>query len=119
MGSILFCDKLKAFHLEDVLEEDGSTRQKVSDSPFVDDLPCQISFDTDDKATPKAREHIPQERPLKIFILMATIPKNQMFKRGDRIKAIRGDGVGVYEGIIGEPRIYTRGIAHVELSFEG
>lgn len=115
---ILFNDKITGWHMANVLDEDGSVRQRVAETPFVENLACQISFESNDNATPKGRERIPQERNLKVFVLRQSIPGGAAFKRGDRIRAER-DGVGVYEGIIGELRIYTRGIAHVELSFEG
>ena len=119
---ILFQDRITAWHKEKFTNEDGSTQERRADAPFLESIPCQISYAGDDKGTPKGNARIPQERPLKVFVWFDGIPRGQSFRRGDYVEFERTDGAGVavthHEGIIGEPRVYTRGIAHVELSME-
>ena len=119
---ILFNDIITAYHKETVTNEDGSTQERCADTPFIDKIPCQISYGGNDKGEPKGRDRLPQKRELKIFVWFDGIPRGEMFRRGDRVIFERLDEYGEpathHEGIIGEPRVYTRGIAHVELSLE-
>lgn len=120
---ILFQDRITGWHKEKVTnEEDGTTQEQRAGAPFVESISCQISYSGNDKGAPKGRERLAQERELKIFVLLDEIPSGEMFKRGDYIEAGRTDKSGnlltSHKGIIGEPRIYTRGIAHVEISLE-
>lgn len=119
---ILFNDRITAYHKEKFTNNDGSTQERRCEQPFINNIDCQISYDSNDKGTPKGRARLPQERPLKVFVWFDGIPRGEMFKRGDYIIFERlneyGDPVTHHEGVIGEPRVYTRGIAHVELSLE-
>lgn len=119
---ILFNDRITAYHKEKFECEDGSTQERRAQAPFLDNIACQISYQNDDSAKPKGRDRIPQGRPMKVFVWFEGIPKGQAFKRGDYIIFERHDeddnAVTHHEGTIGEPRVYTRGIAHVELSLE-
>ncbi len=119
---ILFNDRITAFHKEKVTNTDGSTTERKATAPFIQALPCQVSYGSDDKGSPKGRDRLPQSRDVKIFVWFQGIPKGQMFKRGDYIIFERLDEDGNtathHEGVIGEPKVYPRGIAHVELSLE-
>lgn len=120
---ILFQDRITAWHKEQVTsEEDGTTQEKRATAPFVNSISCQISYSGNDKGAPKGRERLPQEREIKIFVSLDEIQDGEMFKRGDYIEARRtdksGNTVTSHKGTIGEPRIYTRGIAHAEISLE-
>lgn len=119
---IIFRDRLTAYHKVQETQEDGSTQEKRADAPFVHELPCQISHEDNDKGAPKGRDRLPQARNMKIFVWLDRLPKGEMFKRGDYILFDRLDDEGNiithHEGTIGEPRVYTRGIAHAELSLE-
>lgn len=120
---ILFRDKITGWHKEKCTnEEDGTTQEKLAEHPFITAASCQISFSGNDKGEPKGRERLPQEREIKVFVWLDAIPKGEMFKRGDIVEFERKDDEGNTithnKGTIGEPRIYTRGIAHVELSLE-
>lgn len=120
---ILFQDKITGWHKEQVTNaEDGTTQEQRANAPFVESISCQISYSGNDKGAPKSRERLPQEREIKIFVSMDEIQGGEMFKRGDYIEARRtdksGNTVTSHKGIIGEPRVYTRGIAHVEISLE-
>jgi hypothetical protein len=120
---ILFRDIITAYHKEMVInEEDGTVQERRADVPFIDGIPCQISYAGDDRGAPKGRERLPQERQIKIFVWFDGIPKGQAFRRGDYVMFERRDAEGGaathHEGVIGEPRVYTRGIAHVELTLE-
>ena len=120
---ILFQDRITGWHKEHKINEnDGTTEEQRANAPFVESIPCQISYNGNDEGAPKSRETIPQQRELKIFVLLDEIPSGHMFKRGDYIEARRKDKSGNtitrHKGIIGEPRFYTRGIAHVEISLE-
>ena len=119
---ILFNDRITAYHKEQFECEDGSTQERRADEPFINNIACQISFESNDAAKPKGRDRLPQARPLKVFVWFEDIPRGQMFKRGDCIIFERlneyDEPVTHNEGTIGEPRVYTRGIPHVELSLE-
>lgn len=119
---ILFNDRITAYHKEKFECEDGSTQERRAEEPFIQKVPCQISYESNDTATPKGKDRLPQERAMKIFVLFKGIPKGQMFKRGDYVIFERmneqKEPNSHNEGIIGEPRVYTRGIPHVELSLE-
>lgn len=119
---ILFNDRITAYHKEKFVNEDGSTQQRREKDPFVQRMPCQISYESNDRGTPKAKDRLPQARAVKVFVWLENIPKKQMFRRGDDIIFERldedGDALTHHEGTIGEPRVYTRGIPHVELSLE-
>ena len=119
---ILFKDRITAYHKEKFQREDGSTEARRAEAPFIERAVCQISFESNDAGKPKGRERLPQERAMKIFVWFDGIPKGQMFKRGDYVifERLNGDGEAVThnEGEIGEPRVYTGGIPHVELSLE-
>lgn len=119
---IIFRDRLTAYHKVQETQEDGSTQEERADAPFVHELPCQISHEDNDKGAPKTKERLPQARNMKIFVWLDRLPKGEMFKRGDYILFDRLDDEGNiithHEGTIGEPRVYTRGIAHAELSLE-
>ena len=119
---ILFNDIITAYHKEKFTNDDGSTQERRAEAPFINNISCQISYRTDDKGAPKGRDRLPQTQEIKIFVWFDGIPKGEMFRRGDFVIFERLDGYGRpvthHEGTIGEPRIYTRGIAHVELSLE-
>lgn len=119
---ILFSDRITAYHKEHYECEDGSTQERRAEESFIYNIPCQISFESNDAAKPKGRERLPQARAMKVFVWFEGIPRGQMFKRGDYIIFERlneyDEAVTHNEGTIGEPRVYTRGIAHVELSLE-
>lgn len=119
---ILFNDTITAYHKEQYDNEDGSTSERRAEVPFLAGIPCQISYAGDDAARPKGRERVPQERVMKVFVWFRDIAHGAEFRRGDYVIFERSDGAGNTvthnEGTIGEPRVYTRGIAHVELSLE-
>lgn len=118
---ILFKDIITAYHKEKFPNDDGSTQERRSETPFINRIPCQISYAGDDKGEPKGRDRLPQDRTLKVFVWFNGIPRGQMFKRGDYVVFERLNGnlpVTHHEGTIGEPRVYSRGIPHVELSLE-
>lgn len=119
---IIFRDRLTAYHKEQETQEDGSTQEKRADTPFVNAIACQVSHEDNDKGTPKGRDRLPQARDMKVFVWLDRLPKGERFKRGDFISFDRLDDAGNvithHEGTIGEPRVYTRGIAHAELSLE-
>lgn len=119
---ILFNDIITAYHKEKFTNDDGSTQERRAERPFVDRIPCQISYQGDDRGAPKGAQRLPQERPIKIFVWLDSVPKGEKFRRGDYVIFERLDGYGEtathHEGTIGEARTYTRGIAHAELSLE-
>ena len=118
---VLFRDTVTAYHKENITQDDGSTSQRRAEVPFVDKIACQISYNGDDKGTPRGHDRIPQERGLKVFVYLRDMPTGAEFKRGDYVILNRDDGshiVAKHEGTIGEPRIYTRGIAHIEFALE-
>ena len=119
---IIFNDRITAYHKEKFECDDGSTQERRADKPFVYQIPCQISYESNDKGTPAGRDRRPQSRAMKVFVWLDNMPKGEMFKRGDDIIFERlnedDEPVTHHEGTIGDPRVYTRGIAHVELSLE-
>lgn len=119
---IIFNDRITAYHKEKFENEDGSTQERRAEAPFLNNVACQISYSGDDAAKPKGRDRVPQARGMKVFVWFDGIPKGQKFRRGDYVIFERLDEddlpVTHHEGTIGEPRVYTRGIAHVELSLE-
>lgn len=118
---ILFQDTITGYHLRTEKQTDGSTQNARETAPFVTGIKCQLSFNGDDNAGKETPQRLPQRRGLKAFVWLNDIPKDKKFKRGDFIQITRtnkGDPVAIYEGTIGEPRIYPRGIPHVEISLE-
>lgn len=120
---ILFQDRITAYHKEQTEDpDDATTQERIANTPFLKNEPCQISYSGNDKGSPKTRERLPQERELKVFVWFDGIPKGEMFRRGDFVRIERtsetGETISTHEGTIGDPRIYSRGIAHVELSLE-
>lgn len=119
---MIFKDTITAYHKTKVTNEDGSTSEQKADKPFIQNACCQISHAENDKASPKAKDRIPQDKTIKIFVWMKDMPHGEEFKRGDFIAVHRTDTAGViresYSGEIGDPNIFTRGIPHVEFSLE-
>lgn len=119
---ILFNDRITAYHKEKFINDDGSTQERRCEQSFINNIDCQISYESNDNGAPKGRERLPQKRVLKVFVWFDGIPRGEMFKRGDYVIFERlneyDEVVAHHEGIIGEPRVYSRGIAHVELSLE-
>lgn len=118
---ILFRDRITAFHMVKETLDDGSTRE-VRGEAFIRDAPCQISHASDDRGMPKAKDRIPQERAMKVFVWLDAMPEGESFRQGDYIRAERTDRKGnvaeAIEGTIGKPNVFTRGIAHAEISLE-
>lgn len=118
---ILFQDTITGYHLKTERQADGSTQNTRESDPFVSGISCQLSFNGDDNAGKETAQRLPQRRGLKAFVWLFNIPEGQAFRRGDFIRITRtsnGDPVAIYEGTIGEPRIYPRGIPHVEISLD-
>ena len=119
---IIFNDIITAYHKEKYTAEDGSTQERRAEMPFIDKIPCQISYNSNDKGTPAGRDRRPQSRAMKVFVWFEGVPKGEMFKRGDYVIFERlneyDEPVTHHEGTIGEPQVYTRGIPHVQLSLE-
>lgn len=107
----MFKDILTAYHYGIQTCEDGSVEQGKDAIPFIKDLSCQVSFEEDDTGVP-GDAHYERQRHLKVFVCGC----NHGFKCGDWV-CVKRDQV-VYEGNIGEPRLYTNLIPHVELSLE-
>ncbi len=110
--SLLFNDTITAHHFEKVVLSDGSTcNRRVN--PFVQNLRCQISYEGDDSGTPSSKESMPQHRGFKVFIFGT----NHGFRSGDFV-VLKRNKTPVYEGVIGDPKIYNNLIIHTELSLE-
>lgn len=108
-----FLDRVTAYHSALAVQSDGS-RKSVRDSvPFVDGMRCQLSYGGDDYATPKGKVRYPQKRDMKVYI----VGIGHGFKSGDWI-IVRRKGAIVYEGAIGEPKVYDRLLIHTELSLD-
>lgn len=109
---MFFLDSLDAYHYSLQICEDGSTQDVRAALPFLKGVKCQLSFQGDDNAEPKGRVTLPEQRNIKIFLRGI----GYGFKRGDWVVA-RRKGV-TYEGTIGDPRTYDRGIVHTELALD-
>lgn len=108
-----FKDTLDAYHFGTVLNEDGSRSNVRYPMPFVSNMPCQMSFQNLDSATPKGNATYPQQRPLEVFLKGI----GYGFRRGDWV-IVKRNGAAIYEGAVGEPRVYDRLIVHTELGIE-
>lgn len=111
--AIFFRDSLTAFHFGVIVNDDGSVCNVRDAEPFVQDLPCQMSFSSHDNALPSDGARFAQQRSLEIFVKGIGYD----FKSGDLVIVYR-NGAAVYEGQIGEPRVYGRLLPHIELTME-
>lgn len=108
-----FVDSFKAYHFSMQVNPDGSKQNRRDSEPFIIGMSCQMSYEGDDSASPKGQATFPQQRGIKLFVKGI----NLGFKRGDWVVIHRKGGV-VYEGSIGEPKVYDRLIVHTEITLE-
>lgn len=108
---LFFRDTVDGYHYSLVVCEDGSTQNMRAALPFISGAKCQMSYAGDDNAEPRGKTHLPEQRAMKVYLMGI----GHGFERGDWI-VVRRKGIVIYEGTIGDPRTYDRGIIHTELA---
>lgn len=109
----LFTDKMDINRYVDSPNSDGTTDTKLSETPVYTDIPCRISFATDENPRDKEVDNVPLKNVPKIFCKLDTD-----IKSGDFITVRRynddGEVVATYAGKVGLPSVF---ITHKEALF--
>lgn len=111
--STMFTDKLSINRYVDKDNGDETTDTVLSESPLFEDVPCRLSFSSDENPRDNEVDDVPVENIPKIFCKV-----DADIKAGDFIKVQRFDDYGnviaTYSGKLGLPSIY---ITHKEALF--
>lgn len=109
----MFTDKMDINRYVDSPNSDGTTDTKLSETPVYTDIPCRISFATDENPRDKEVDNVPLKNVPKIFCKLDTD-----IKPGDFITVRRysdsGEVIATYAGKVGLPSVF---ITHKEALF--
>lgn len=111
---LMYKDKMDVYRYSQYEEEDGSTYIGLSDKPIYSQIPCRVSFVTNDISEPTAEDINHLSLHIKIFCAA-----NTDIKKGDKLVAYRmgdnGEVLETYTGKASKPRQY---VTHKEISLE-
>lgn len=109
----MFTDKMDISRYVDSENTDGTTDTKLSETPVYINIPCRISFATDENPRDKEVDDVPLKNVPKIFCKLDTD-----IKAGDFITVRRyndnGEVIATYAGKVGLPSVF---ITHKEALF--
>lgn len=110
----MFEDKMDIFRYKEVEEEDGSTSPILSETAMGTEVPCRISFVTNDNSEPTADDINHLSLQIKIFCAAT-----QDVVKGDKLVVTRfgkdNEVLATYTGKASKPRQYT---THKEIMLE-
>lgn len=111
--STMFNDKMDIRRYVDVDNADGTTDTALPDTPIYTNVPCRVSFSSEDNPRDNDIDDTPVKIVPKIFCKVSAD-----IKAGDFIKVSRfndeGDVIATYAGKLGLPSVY---ITHKEALF--
>lgn len=111
--STLFTDKMDIRRYMDVDNEDATTDTVLSSTPIYTNVPCRVSFLTEESPKDSEIDDTPVKNISKIFC-----KTNADVRAGDFVKISRfdddGNVIAVYAGKLGLPSVY---ITHKEVLF--
>lgn len=109
----MFNDKMSIRRYEKSENNDGTTSTKLSENPIYTDIPCRISFSSDESPKDSEVDEVPIRNVPKIFCKL-----DVDIQAGDIVTVNRYDDDGyiiaTYEGKVGLPSVF---ITHKEALF--
>lgn len=109
----MFNDKMSIRRYEKIEDTDGTTSTKLSDDAKYTDIPCRISFSSDESPADNEVDNVPIKNVPKIFCKL-----DVDIQAGDFITVTRyndeGEIIATYEGKVGLPSVF---ITHKEALF--
>lgn len=109
----MFNDKMSIRRYEKSENNDGTTSTELSENPICTDIPCRISFSSDESPKDSEVDEVPIRNVPKIFCKL-----DVDIQAGDIVTVNRYDDDGyiiaTYEGKVGLPSVF---ITHKEALF--
>lgn len=109
----MFSDKMDITRYIDKENEDGSTETALSDAPIYTDVPCRISFSSDENPGDTDIDNTPVKLSPKIFCKV-----DADLRTGDHITVRRlndnNEVIATYSGKVGMPAVF---VSHKEALF--
>lgn len=109
----MFNDKMSIRRYEKSENNDGTTSTELSENPIYTDIPCRISFSSDESPKDSEVDEVPIRNVPKIFCKL-----DVDIQAGDIVTVNRYDDDGhiiaTYEGKVGLPSVF---ITHKEALF--
>lgn len=104
--AMLYGDKMDIYRTEESTNEDNTNNIEYCPRPTFTNIPCRISFSSDDRGTDSEVDHNPVTYSPKLFC-----KPNIDLRAGDYVVVKRYTDKGVlartYEGTLSEPSWYT------------
>lgn len=101
----MFLDKMDITRYIDKDNGDGTTQTVLSDTPVYTDVPCRISFSSDENPADTDIDNTPLKQTPKIFCKVSAD-----LQAGDYITVRRfnddGEVIATYSGKVGLPNVY-------------
>lgn len=112
--SSFYTDELEFYGRVKSEKSDGTTSSKISKEPLQKNIPCRISFESEDNPNNFTEEANPTRLRFKIFC------SNEVtISKGDKIVAYKKDGQGnilkTYSGTANLPLVYE---THLEIAVD-
>jgi hypothetical protein len=109
----MFNDKMSIRRYEKSENNDGTTSTELSENPTYTDIPCRISFSSDESPKDSEVDEVPVRNVPKIFCKL-----DVDIQAGDIVTVNRydddGNIIATYEGKVGLPSVF---ITHKEALF--
>lgn len=114
MLSSLYTDEFEFYTKAKVTNADGTIGSKMSTEPVQSEIPCRISYETEDSPSNFTEEANPVRLRFKIFC-----SNDVPISKGDKIVAYKKDGQGnilkTYSGTANLPLVYE---THIEIAVD-
>lgn len=109
----MYQDRFDAYRYEPVLEDDGTTTQRLASSPFLADQPCRVSFVPNRQEDPKdsLQDATPVKTQPKIFAAPDCGLQVGDYVVARRLADDKSTVLATYTGPVGLPFLYP---SHLE-----